>query len=384
MQSNTNKFSVYEPAPELLAAAVQSSQDAIITCNPDGIITSWNTGAVALTGHRAEDVVNTHVSVIVPPALVDEANAAIAEMLSGRHYHHFESRIIKADGTGLRVSVTLSPIISGGQQIGVSFIIRDAYTACKTREPDMEEVNEILEKRVAERTAELQEANSALEAFSYSVSHDLKAPVRAINNFAKLISRECSQQLPPDAIELLGHIESNSRRLNCIIEDLLSLARFNKGVVNFTSVHTDTLFTKVWDNLKRTMPNSAAMQITGDLPAVYADASMIEQVVVNLLSNAIKYSAQKEKPMVKVGSRNMNGSLVFYVKDNGAGFDMQYYDRLFGVFERLHSASEFEGTGVGLYLVKRILEKHGGRIWANAIVGEGAEFCFTLPIKSNN
>jgi light-regulated signal transduction histidine kinase (bacteriophytochrome) len=329
-------------------------------------------------------VVNTHVSVIVPPALVDEANAAIAEMLSGRHYHHFESRIIKADGTGLRVSVTLSPIISGGQQIGVSFIIRDAYTACKTREPDMEEVNEILEKRVAERTAELQEANSALEAFSYSVSHDLKAPVRAINNFAKLISRECSQQLPPDAIELLGHIESNSRRLNCIIEDLLSLARFNKGVVNFTSVHTDTLFTKVWDNLKRTMPNSAAMQITGDLPAVYADASMIEQVVVNLLSNAIKYSAQKEKPMVKVGSRNMNGSLVFYVKDNGAGFDMQYYDRLFGVFERLHSASEFEGTGVGLYLVKRILEKHGGRIWANAIVGEGAEFCFTLPIKSNN
>lgn len=382
MQSNSSRFSVVEPTPELLAAVVRSSGDAIVTVNPDGIITSWNTGAEALTGYLADEAVGYHVSLIVPPSLLGEATNTIANVLSGVHYNHFESRIIKKDNGGMRVSVSLSPVKSANQIIGVSFIIRDANVLCKTREPEIEELNEILEQKVAERTAELREANQALEAFSYSVSHDLKAPVRAINNFVKIISNDCGQQLTPDVAELLEHIESNSKRMQSIIEDLLTLAKHNRTSLDYRQVDMAELVNKIWVALGHSMPNKATLQVE-QLPVAEADASMIEQVMVNLLSNAVKYSAGKEKPVVKVGCRQEDGNYVFYIKDNGAGFDMQYYDRLFGVFERLHSSCEFEGTGVGLYLVKRIIEKHAGSVWAWAQPGEGAEFYFTLPINKH-
>lgn len=382
MQSNSSRFSVVEPTPELLAAVVRSSGDAIVTVNPDGIITSWNTGAEALTGYLADEAVGYHVSLIVPPSLLNEADSTIANVLAGKHYNHFESRIIKKDRSGMRVSVTLSPVKSANQIIGVSFIIRDANVLCKTREPEIEELNEILEQKVAERTAELREANQALEAFSYSVSHDLKAPVRAINNFVKMISKDCGQQLTPDVAEMLEHIESNSKRMQSIIEDLLTLAKHNRTSLDHKQVDMAELVNKIWGKLGHSMPNKATLH-TEQLPVVLADASMIEQVMVNLLSNAVKYSAGKEKPVVRVGCRQEDDNYVFYVKDNGAGFDMQYYDRLFGVFERLHSSCEFEGTGVGLYLVKKIIEKHGGSVWAWAQAGEGAEFYFSLPINKH-
>ncbi|HRG88804.1 MAG TPA: ATP-binding protein [Chitinophagales bacterium] len=380
MHSNSSRFSVVEPTPELLAAVVRSSGDAIVTVNPDGVITSWNAGAEALTGYLADEAVGYQVSLIVPPSLLDEANNTISNVLAGKHYSHFESRIIKKDNSGMRVSVSLSPVKSGNDVIGVSFIIRDANVLCKAREPEIEELNEILEQKVAERTAELREANQALEAFSYSVSHDLKAPVRAINNFVKIISKDCSQQLTPDIAELLEHIESNSLRMNSIIEDLLTLARHNRTNLDYKEVDMTMLVNKVWGFMAHSMPNSASLQVE-PLPVVEADASMIEQVVVNLLSNAVKYSSRTPQAKVNVGCRTEDGNYVFYIKDNGAGFDMQYYDRLFGVFERLHSASEFDGTGVGLYLVKRIVEKHGGSVWAWSQPGEGAEFYFTLPIN---
>lgn len=382
MQSNSSRFLVVEPSPDLLAAVIRSSGDAIVTVNPDGIITSWNTGAETLSGYVADEAIGYHLSLIIPPALLADANSTIASVMAGKHYHHFESRIVRKDTGSMRVSVSLSPVMFQGKIMGVSMIMRDANVLCKTREPEIEELNEILEQKVAERTAELREANQALEAFSYSVSHDLKAPVRAINNFVKLISRDCSQQLTPDITELLEHIESNSLRMNSIIEDLLSLAKHSRTNLDYKLVDMTELFNKVWGCLAHSMPNNASLQLES-LPVVEADASMIEQVVVNLLSNAVKYSSHTPDAKVNVGCRTEDGNYVFYIKDNGAGFDMQYYDRLFGVFERLHSASEFDGTGVGLYLVKRIVEKHNGSVWAWSQPGEGAEFYFTLPINKH-
>jgi len=240
-------------------------------------------------------------------------------------------------------------------------------------------LNAELEERVAQRTAELLEANKALESFSYSVSHDLRSPLRSILGFTQLIQKEYSPSFTADANELFGHIEKNSVRMNIIIEDLLTLAKFTKERLQLAPVNTSALVQSVWDNLLFTQPHKAKLQVD-ELPAVQADTSMLEQVLVNLISNAIKYSAKNEKPIVQIGCFVKEEVATFYVKDNGAGFDMKKYGRLFGAFQRLHGKDEFEGTGVGLHLVKRIIEKHNGSVWAEAKPNEGATFYFTLPL----
>ena len=240
------------------------------------------------------------------------------------------------------------------------------------------ELNESLEQKVIERTSELQEANKALEAFSYSVSHDLRAPVRTVMGFAKIIKTEYGTTFNKEVNELFDHIEGSSKRMNTIIDDLLTLAKYEKVKLQPVPVDMEKLMKKVWTEILFHTPHSATLQI-GALPEALADTSLIEQVVVNLLSNAVKYSSKKEKPVVSVGFEMKDSTVTFSVKDNGAGFDMKNYDRLFGAFQRLHGMSEFEGTGVGLLLVKRIVEKHGGVVWAESKLDEGATFYFTLP-----
>jgi signal transduction histidine kinase len=245
-------------------------------------------------------------------------------------------------------------------------------------EEEVRKMNLLLEERVRQRTAELVEANTALEAFSYSVSHDLRAPLRSVMGFAQLIKQEHSPSLTGELTELFAHIESSTKRMSAIIDDLLALAKYGKENPHTGLVNMNRLFTNVWDELLFNTPHKATIEIE-TLPNVEADGSMLEQVIVNLISNAVKYSSKKEKPLIKVGCEEAADSYTFYVKDNGAGFDMQEYERLFGAFQRLHALSEFDGTGVGLMLVKRIIEKHQGRVWAQGEVGKGATFYFTLP-----
>ena len=239
--------------------------------------------------------------------------------------------------------------------------------------------NAELEERVARRTAELTEANQALEAFSYSVSHDLRAPLRSIIGFAKIIQTEHRDSMNADALELFDYIEKSSKRMSAIIDDLFKLAKFGKEKLVYVPIDMNDLVNSVWDNILFSAPHKAKLEISGKLPVVVADSSMIEQVLVNLFSNAIKYSSKKESPVVIIGCSQNDKDITIYIRDNGAGFDMASYDRLFGAFQRLHGAKDFEGIGLGLLLVKRIVERHNGSVKAEGVVNEGATFYFTLP-----
>lgn len=257
---------------------------------------------------------------------------------------------------------------------------RKMNEALEASEASLRVLNTELEQRVQARTAELTEANSALEAFSYSVSHDLRSPVRSVMGFAQIINKEHGHALQGDLRELFTHIEKSSKRMIAIIDDLLALAKSGKDPLRITEVDMHQLFSNVWDSICFNTPHNAVIGIE-HLPVVQADASMLEQVVVNLLSNAVKYSSKKEEPQIQVGCMETTEAFTFYVRDNGAGFDMQNYNRLFGAFQRLHGLNEFEGTGVGLMLIRKIVERHQGKVWAEGVVDEGATFYFSLPKK---
>lgn len=292
----------------------------------------------------------------------------------------FDHRILWRDGT-LRYlhSEAKYELNDQGKPIGMYGISQD-ITERKLAEEEIRQLNEQLEHRVEERTAELTEANKALEAFSYSASHDLRAPLRAISGYIGVINEEYGKDFNKDLTQLFAQVSGGAKRMNAIIDDMLTLARYSKGNLQIREIDMDMLVQTVWDNLSITTPNHACL-IKQKLPLVQGDFSMLEQVLVNLLSNAIKYSSKKAEPEITIDASITSTEVTFFIQDNGAGFDMAAYSKLFGAFQRLHGASEFEGTGVGLLLVKRIIEKHGGLVWAEGKVGEGATFYFSLPVQ---
>jgi light-regulated signal transduction histidine kinase (bacteriophytochrome) len=236
-----------------------------------------------------------------------------------------------------------------------------------------------LEKRVEKRTSELQEANRQLESFSYSVSHDLRAPLRAINGFTQILLQEYSMGLSPEGQRLLNLVVANTRRMDQLIEGLLRLARLGRQALAKKPVNISALVKDITEMLlKESKLRDLSLEIE-PLPDSIGDESLLRQVFTNLLSNAFKFTQKTEKPQVFVGFRDQRGERVYFVRDNGAGFEMEYADKLFGVFQRLHRAEDFDGTGIGLSIVQRIVQRHGGRIWAEGAVAKGATFYFTLP-----
>jgi signal transduction histidine kinase len=236
-----------------------------------------------------------------------------------------------------------------------------------------------LQHRVREHMLELETANKELESFSYSVSHDLRAPLRAIHGFSNILVESYSLQLPGEAQQLLGRILSSSERMSQLIEHLLRFSRLSKQAINKHTIKVQQLVREVIDELQRDMLDNGMNVQIQPLPDAVGDEVLVRQVFTNLLSNAMKFTRQHPKPNIVVGCQQLNGEQVYYVSDNGAGFDMQYANNLFRVFHRLHDQREFEGNGVGLSLVQRIVQRHGGRIWAEAAVNRGATFYFTLP-----
>jgi signal transduction histidine kinase len=225
---------------------------------------------------------------------------------------------------------------------------------------------------------QLQSSNKELEAFSYSVSHDLRAPLRAVNGFAGIVLEDFGAQLPEEGRSHLERIRAGALRMGALIDDLLAFSRLSRQAVNRQNVNTVKLVQNVLDELK---PQRDGRQIEikiGELPACHGDAALLKQIWVNLISNAIKYTRGREPAIVEIGCARENNENAFFVRDNGAGFDMQYANKLFGVFQRLHREDEFEGTGVGLAIVQRIVHRHAGRVWAKAEVNHGATFYFTI------
>lgn len=246
-------------------------------------------------------------------------------------------------------------------------------------EESLRALNAELEQRVAGRTAELEAANKDLEGFSYSVSHDLRAPIRAISGFCALLEEDHGDCLDAEARRKLGIIKSEAQRMGALIDDLLAFSRLGRKAIEATPLDMTELASSVFERLSSAERDRKIDFRLGSLPSASGDRGLFEQVWINLLSNAIKFTGQKDAPVIEVGGISDENEHVFFVRDNGAGFDANYKARLFGVFQRLHHDHEFPGTGVGLALVHKIVTRHGGRIWADGTRGAGATFHFTLP-----
>lgn len=280
--------------------------------------------------------------------------------------------------------------------LAVGGLLMLIFVAYRFRVARLRKTNMLLNKLVGERTNEIQskneeiasqneqlhELNKELQAFSYSVSHDLRAPLRAVIGYSTILGQDFMEKLDDEGKRVLNSIQRNAIRMNTLVDDLLEFSKLGRQELRKTKIDTQLLLKGILEEMSHSAPHQAEIKL-GSLPLVWADNNLITQVWINLISNAIKYSAKKDAPVVEIGSYSKENAIVFYVKDNGAGFDMKYADKLFGVFQRLHKIDDFEGTGVGLALVQRIVIKHNGRVWAEGEVNKGATFYFSLPNQNS-
>jgi signal transduction histidine kinase len=241
-----------------------------------------------------------------------------------------------------------------------------------------------MEQEIQQHSVAIEAANKELDAFSYSVAHDLRAPLRAIDGFSRILLEEHAPSLTSEAQHYLDVVRRNSQRMGLLIDDLLVFARLSRQPLNKQPVKPSDLVRQCVDELRAEQQGRRVEIAIGDLPACQADPVLLKHVWMNLMSNALKYTRKREAAVIEVGSREQPGACVYFVKDNGVGFDMQYADKLFGVFQRLHRAEDYEGTGVGLAIVQRIIHRHGGRVWAEAAVNQGATFYFTVAGATPN
>ncbi len=252
-------------------------------------------------------------------------------------------------------------------------------TARKVAEARNRELTRGLEKRVRDRTAELETANKDLEAFSYSVSHDLRAPLRAIEGYSNIVLEDYREGIPVEAGRLLESIRSNTGRMNRLITDLLTFFRLNRQALNKTMVDMQAMASDIAEELRSEAKDRQIEIKTTSLPKAFGDPALLTQVFVNLLGNAVKFTRGRTVAEILVSSMEQDHDIIYFVRDNGNGFDMEHANKLFLPFERLHSEKEFEGTGIGLSIVQRIIQHHGGRVWAEGMIGKGATFYFSLP-----
>ena len=361
-----------------LAAIIETSDDAIVSKTLEGIITSWNRGAERLFGYSASEAIGQSMLMLFPPERVGEESQILGRIRRGEEVEHFDTVRVTKNGKPIEVSIALSPILDqAGRIVGASKIVRD-ITDRKRAEQEIRQLNVELEERVQQRTAELESANKELEAFSYSVSHDLRSPLRTVDGFSQAVLEDYGPQIPEEGRRYLQTIRDGAQRMGVLIDDLLTFSRLSRLPLHKQNVDLARMARDTFAELESEKEGRKIELKIGDLPKVHGDPALLKQVWVNLLSNAMKYTRKRELAVIEVGSKRENGSAICFVSDNGTGFDMQYAHKLFGVFQRLHHADEFEGTGVGLAIVQRVINRHGGRVWAEATEGKGATFYFTL------
>ncbi len=292
-----------------------------------------------------------------------------------------EMRQTDQPGMGLEIYFEGQRHFITADRLQILNLLLSTYEAAMRRNRELSLAQDALQRTNSEllqRTAELEAANKDLEAFSYSVSHDLRGPLRAINGFSAILLEDHAAELSPDARQLLTTVIDTAKQMNALIEDLLRFSRLGTQSLSKKPVNIANLVHEVLDELGRDREGRQIEIQLGDLPDCVGDHALIKQLFVNLLSNAFKFTGHREKAVIEIGCAEDHGSNVYFVRDNGAGFDVSKARQLFGVFQRFHSQHEFEGTGVGLSIVQRIVVRHGGRIWAEAEVEKGAVFHFIL------
>jgi PAS domain S-box-containing protein len=342
---------------------VESIQDcAIFMLDPDGRVASWNPSAERIKGYRAHEILGEHFSTFYPPDDVEQGKPQWALEIAEREgRHEDEGWRVRKDGSRFWANTVISPMRDPrGGLIGYAKVTRD-----------------LTQRRRAEQL--LAQSNQELERFSYSVSHDLRAPLRAINGYALALFEDHAARLDDDGKRLLAVIRDSAKLGGELIDGLLDFSRVGRQALARTPVDLMALAEGVVSELRQTRGPIAVDVVLTPLPPASGDGALLRNVLVNLIGNAFKFSAKRAHPMIEIGAQRDGAEVAYYVKDNGVGFDMQYAGKLFGVFQRLHRPDEFEGTGVGLALTQRIVQRHGGRIWAEGKVNEGATFFFTLP-----
>ncbi len=344
----------------------------------NGRITYVNESAYQIFGYTPGELEKgiTIFQIIVPEEH-EQALINLEESIEGKKTEGAEYNMVRKDGSTLNAMVYSSPIIQEGAIAGIRGILVD-ITQLKKVEDDIRRLNEELEMRVTERTRDLESANRELDSFSYSVSHDLRAPLRAIDGYSMILLQEHGKDLPREIASFLEKIRENTRRMSILIDDLLNFSRMSRLPLNRFLVDPTSIVKEAYEEFRLETTGRQIDLVIKEMPTCSADPALLNHVYTNLLSNALKFTRGRDVARIEVGSCVKDKTTVYYVKDNGIGFDMKYANKLFRVFQRIHDDPSIEGTGVGLAIVERIIHRHGGRVWAESVPGEGTTFFFTL------
>jgi PAS domain S-box-containing protein len=363
---------------ERYRSLVELSPDALFV-EIDGRVVFINSAGVKLLGAAGpEDLIGSPVKNFIHP---DDWNAARQRLDRVRSeckpVPFVEQRMLRLDGSVVDVEIAAAPLAFAGKE--AAQVIAHDIRERKRAEEEIRTLNTDLEHRVRERTVELEAANKELEAFSYSVSHDLRAPLRHIEGFVEILTASSAESLDEESQRHLETIAESAKQMGRLIDDLLTFSRTAR--VELTKAKTDlsSLVQAAIRDLAQECRDRDIQWTVGTLPEVEADHALLRQVLLNLLGNALKYTRTRKQARIELGSCASDTEHIVFVRDNGVGFDMRYAHKLFGVFQRLHRASDFEGTGVGLANVRRIIHRHGGRCWAEAQLNKGATFYFSVP-----
>jgi PAS domain S-box-containing protein len=365
---------------ERYRSLVELSPDALFVQIDDKIVFINTAGVRLLGAQRARESIGRSPTGFIHPDDRKKIQHRMRKMMEDHKPLHFiEHRIVRIGGAVIHVEMAAAPLTFEGKP-AAQVILHD-ITDRKLAEEEIRRLNSELEQRVVERTAELESANKELEAFSYSVSHDLRAPLRHIEGFVEILRGTQANSLDDDGQRHLQTISDSSRQMGKLIDDLLSFSRTTRIELRKVRVSLDDIIQGVIHEMKPDFKDREVEWKAGPMPEVEGDPALLHQVFYNLIGNALKYTRTRRHAKIEMGSTRTDNEHVIYVRDNGVGFDPRYAQKLFGVFQRLHRASEFEGTGIGLANVRRIITRHGGRTWAESELDEGATFFFSLPLK---
>jgi PAS domain S-box-containing protein len=356
---------------QLSMALITSSDDAIVVKSLDGVIATWNPGAVHMYGYTSDEVIGQPMTMLCPPDRHAEIASIMAKIRNGERISHYETIRQRKGGATFPASISVSGLTDeSGNMIGAASIARDITEQVRSAEA------------LARRNDEIERVNEKLSRFTYLVSHDLRSPLRGLALYSSLLMEECADDLGAEGQGYAERIAAVSGQMSTLIENLLRLSHLPEANMFLQTVDLSTEVDEIVSELRREEPGRDVRFIIQRPVQVRADPALIRAVLENLVGNAWKFTSHRDAALIEFGTTSVDDAPVCcYVRDNGAGFDPLYVDQLFQPFQRLHSTSEFPGTGIGLASVKQIVERHGGRIWAEGKVGEGATMHFTLNAK---